>query len=590
MVDFLERLQLRLAGFNAHPLLAVLGLTSGLISGGIIILFRKTVETTQSGLLPDGGIGDFETLTTLERFFFPATGGLILAIILHFFSKPGYRFGVVHILERLAYFEGNMPIRNMILQFVGVVVALVSGQSVGREGPSAHLGAASSSLMGNYLLLPNNSIRTLVACGTAAAIAASFNTPLAGVIFAMEVVMMEYTIAGFTPVILAAFSATVLTQWVYGSDPAFSVPPFEMYSFHEIPIVLFMGIILGALAAGFISSLSWVTENNRERPVFFKMILAGFGVGLCAIVVPEIMGIGYDTVDLALHGTAALSGLVIIVLFKVIATSLSIGLGVPGGLIGPTIFMGATAGGALGLLVGYLPMEGGSHPGFYAMLGMAAMMSACLQAPLAALVTLLELTANPNIILPGMLVIISANLTAKELFSKESIFMSQMRASGLYYKNDPITQSLRRLSVASVMDHDFVSTDQIIDRKKAEELLVKSPRWLIIERVENKLLMPAADLSRFLEEVRKQELEPLPPEDQVKNKSEKIDLMEIPSHRQQLTSVHRRATLQEAREIMEASEVEALFVIRISALLNDQDTDLIQGIIDREAIEKSYRS
>ncbi|MFK8067033.1 MAG: hypothetical protein AB8D52_02185, partial [Gammaproteobacteria bacterium] len=101
---------------------------------------------------------------------------------------------------------------------------------------------------------------------------------------------------------------------------------------------------------------------------------------------------------------------------------------------------------------------------------------------------------------------------------------------------------------------------------------------------------PAADLSRFLEEVRKQELEPLPQEEQVKNKSEEIDLMEIPSHRQQLTSVHRRATLQEAREIMEASEVEALFVIRISALLNDQDGDLIQGIIDREAIEKSYRS
>ncbi len=589
MVDFLERLRLRLAGFNAQPLLALLGLTSGLISGGIIILFRKTVENTQSGLLPGDSSGNFEAFTTFERFLFPATGGLVLAIIFHFFSKPSYRFGVVHILERLAYFEGNMPIRNMILQFFGVVVALVSGQSVGREGPSAHLGAASSSLMGHYLLLPNNSIRTLVACGTAAAIAASFNTPLAGVIFAMEVVMMEYTIAGFTPVILAAFSATVLMQWVYGSAPAFSVPPFEMYSFYEIPVVLVMGVVLGALAAGFISSLSWITEKNRNRPIFFRMILAGVGCGFCAMAVPEVMGIGYDTVDYALHGSAALSGLLIIVLFKVIATSLSIGLGVPGGLIGPTLFMGATAGGALGLMAGYIPMEGGSHPGFYAMLGMAAMMSACLQAPLAALVTLLELTANPNIILPGMLVIISANLTAKELFSKESIFMSQMQALGLYYKTDPITQSLRRLSITSVMDQEFVLTEQVIDREKAQELLTNSPRWLIIEKAENKLRMPAADLLRFLEELQKQESEQLQTEDQFENELKEIDLMEIPSQRQQLASVHRRATLQEAREIMEVSQVEALYVIRLSALLNDQITVPIQGIIDREAIEKSYR-
>ncbi len=572
MIEHLERFRLRLAGFNAQPLLALLGLISGLLSGAIIILFRKIIELSQSemfsGQLWGETTEDFEVLPMLWRFLVPLSGGLVLALILYFFSKPAYRFGVVHVMERLAYFEGIMPLRNAVLQFIGAVVALISGQSVGREGPSAHLGAATSSLLGNYLQLPHNSIRTLVACGTAAAIAASFNTPLAGVIFSMEVVMMEYSIAGFTPVILAAVSATALTRWVYGSEPIFSVPPLEMYSMMELPVILIMGFVLGALAAGFISLLHWITENHSSLPVWRRMILAGAGVGLCGMFVPEVMGIGYDTVNDTFHGHVALGSLLIIVLFKVTATSLSIGLGVPGGLIGPTLFMGATAGGVVGLLTGYIPMDV-SHPGLYAMLGMGAMMGACLQAPLAALVTLLELTANPHIILPGMLAIVSANLTAKELFKKDSIFISQMRAFGLDYRNDPVAQSLRRLAVASVMDREFVTTPQRVGREQAKKLLNDAPHWLIIEREENKLRMPATDLARFLEE----------------NYSEEIDLMEIPSQRQQMTPVHLRATLQEAKEIMDETQAEALFVRRPIAPLVDR----IYGIIDREAIEKGYR-
>lgn len=580
MVNLLEQIRLRLAGFNAQPLLALLGLISGLVSGAIIILFRKTVEIFQTGLLPGETPEDFEALSMLSRFLLPVSGGLLLALILVLFSKPTYRFGVVHIMERLAGHEGNMPFRNAVIQFFGAAVALISGQSVGREGPSAHLGAAASSLMGNYLLLPNNSIRTLVACGSAAAIAASFNTPLAGVIFAMEVVMMEYSIAGFTPVILAAVSATALTRWVYGSEPVFSVPPLEMYSMMEFPIILIMGIALGALAAGFISLLHWITENNNTLPVWRRMILAGTGVGLCAMFVPEVMGIGYDTVNDAIHGTSALSALLIIVLFKVIATSLSIGLGVPGGLIGPTLFMGATAGGVIGLLTGYLPMEV-SHPGFYAMLGMGAMMGACLQAPLTALVTLLELTANPYIILPGMLAIVSANLTAKELFSKDSIFISQIRAFGLDYRNDPVAQSLRRLAVASVMDREFVLTQQTITREQATELLDGKPRWIIIERDENKLRMPATDLARFLSEEIDETEEEI-------DQSAEIDLMEIRSQRQQMAPIHLRATLQKAKEEMEKTQAEALYVCRPNVTVTTEP-EYIYGIIDQEAIEQGYR-
>jgi CIC family chloride channel protein len=164
--------------------------------------------------------------------------------------------GVIHVMERLAYQEGYLPAKQAMMQFIGGAIAIISGHSVGREGPSIHLGSAAASLLGQWLRLPNNSIRTLVACGASAAIAASFNAPLAGVIFAMEVVKMEYTISGFTPVILAAVSATVLNRLVFESLPTFVVPELVLHSFWELGVIVGMGIGIGALAAGFTSLLS----------------------------------------------------------------------------------------------------------------------------------------------------------------------------------------------------------------------------------------------------------------------------------------------------------------------------------------------
>lgn len=569
MIDHLERLRIRLAGLNAQPLLALLGLITGLLSGLIIILFRQAIEQSQTLFLPLDKADDFESLQQSWLIGLPLAGGVALALLLHVFSKPGYRFGVVHVMERLAYYEGHMPFRNLVLQFVGATMALFSGFSVGREGPGVHLGAATSSLMGRYLALPNNSIRTLIACGVAAAIAASFNTPLTGVIFAMEVVMMEYTISGFTPVILAAVSATVLTRWVYGSEPAFSVPQFELYSMTELPLVLIMGIGIGALAALFNHSLQWVTAFSAPRfAIWQRMIIAGVLISLCAAFVPEIMGIGYDTVDRAMAGSEAVTVLLLIVMMKLLATSISVGLGVPGGLIGPTLMIGATAGGAVGLLISQSSL-GVTHPGFYAMLGMGAMMGASLQAPLAALITLLELTANPYIILPGMLAIVSATLISKEVFKKDSIFISQMRAIGLDYRNDPIAQSLRRVGVASVMERNYAMTKREIGQAAAFEMIKNAPAWIIIERENSPLALPAADLARYLEN----------------DPEEKVDLLEIPATRRELAPIHLTATLQEAKETLEKSQADALFVRRQIAPMVFRT----YGIITREMIEKGYR-
>ena len=195
----LENFRQRLASVDALPQLAFLGLVSGLLVGAVIIAFRLCIEYIQAGFLPGGITENYESLPPLMRFVLPALGGLVIGLIFHLLAGTGnIQVGVTHVLERLAYYQGHLPLRNLLLQFFGAALSIVSGHSVGREGPGIHLGAASSSLLGQWLRLPNNSIQILVACGSAAAIGASFNTPIAGVVFSMEVIMMEYTIAGFT--------------------------------------------------------------------------------------------------------------------------------------------------------------------------------------------------------------------------------------------------------------------------------------------------------------------------------------------------------------------------------------------------------
>ena len=198
------------------PQLAMLAIPVGLLSGGVIILFRMLVESGQGLLLPGGDVEYYEGLPPELRLVLPVAGGLLIGLLWQALKPAGREVGIIHVMERLAYHQGRLPWRNAVAQFIGAALSIISGHSVGREGPSVHLGATSGSLLGQWLRLPNNTNRTLAACGIAAAIAASFNTPLAGVIFAMEVVMMEYSLISFAPVILSAVTATTLTRIVFG--------------------------------------------------------------------------------------------------------------------------------------------------------------------------------------------------------------------------------------------------------------------------------------------------------------------------------------------------------------------------------------
>jgi len=569
----------RLSGVDALPQLAVLGLLSGLITGGVILVFRLAIEWPLEHFLPGNGSESFEELNLLTRGLLPLAGALGLGLLMHRLATHDRKVGIVHVMERLNYHQGYISIRSAIVQFISGVATVVSGQSAGREGPAVHLGAAFSSLMGQWMRLPNNSIRTLVACGCAAAISASFNTPISGVIFAMEVVMMEYTIAGFTPIILAAVSAAIVTQAVYGAEPAFSVPALTMNSLTEIPWILAIAVIIGIAAALFIQLVDTMGKHHH-RPVLLRITIAGLLMVPFAIFIPETMGIGYDTVNETINGELGFWLLLGAGAAKLVITSLSIGLGMPSGVIGPTLFMGATLGGAMGLIGAQILPEHASSVGFYAMLGMGAMMGAVLQAPLAALMALMELTRNPNIILPGMLIITTSSLVTSEAFGKKSLFLTILKNQGLSYQNSPVIQALRRVSVGAIMDRSILRTERHLSVEEARKALQSEPKWLVVEGSSGPTaLLPAVDLARYLEDTEKlvaeEEVEP----------PESIDLMDIPANRRDVAPVQYQATLEEALNEFDATNAEALYVQRHVAPMIQR----VYGVVLKADIESYYQ-
>lgn len=584
--QWMELLQFRLARPDALMQLAVLGLLTGFIAGGVIVLFRLLVEETQDYLLPGNGPENYEALSADIRFLFPVISGLLLALLFYKGAKGLRVLGVARVMERMAYHQGYMTVRGFFIQFLGAAIAIIGGHSVGREGPHIYLGAASGSLFGQSLNLPNNSIRTLVASGVAAAIAASFNTPLAGVIFALEVIMMEYTMASFIPVMLAAVTATGVSNMVLGDAPAFGIPDIEIASFAELPLLVLLGLVVGSAAALFNQMLETISIRTKGIEIWWRVIAAGVLVSLIALVKPEVLGIGYDTVNATMFGAYSLLTLLGLLLAKLFATSICIGLGVPGGMIGPAFFMGALLGASISYLATYFFGVDASDMGFYALLGMGAMVGASLQAPLAALTAIMELTYNPGIIMPGMLTIVIAQLTASVVFNKQSLFISMLRNNGLDYDINPVTQVLRGIGVASVLDSSFKRISPMIKTDDASLMIADSDNinWILINNKagELKTLMPLSELTKYIQTEKSMH----PDDPELALAEGEIDLIEIPANRLQLSPISLQANLQQAHEKFQQG-AEALYVV-----FNEkqaEDSSRIYGIITKTMVDASYK-
>ncbi len=562
----LNHFRLRLGDTDALPQWLLIGLLSGLLTGLIMLAFHYAITWPLQHTLPDGQPENFEALSPPIRLLLPMLGSLVVGLLLWRFSSAA-QVGVTHLIERLRYHQGRIPLPNLIVQFVTASISLISGHSGGREGPSVYLGASGSSLLGQYLRLPNNSLRTLIGCGSAAAIAAAFNTPLAGIIFAMEVVMMEYTVAGFIPVMIAAITSTLVLRLALGEYVVFDVPALQIQTLQEVPFIILLGIIVGLLAVLF-SKLLVAISCWKKTSLFIRLQIAGVATGITALFVPEIMGLGYDTVNQMLSGQGDLQFFVVLTAVKLLITALALGLGMPMGLIGPTLVIGAAAGAALGTVGIAAVATPVSDVGLYAMLGMGAMMAATLQAPLAALLALLETTLNANIIFPGALAILSATLTYRYCFRLGSVFQALLLSQGLDWRRAPLERFLEQTSVFSLMLKNPPQSPRYISPAAVQQLAKSNGEWILItQENQPKACLARADLLLHLQQLPEPTPKKPAPEEPALETSpadapcDAIDLMAIPAQRHDLTSLSIQASVHEALQALNQHNVDALCVL-----------------------------
>lgn len=547
---------------------AVLGIAAGIVSGLVVIAFERSID--ELALL--WGVGNsgegFESLPALHRFALPAVGALLLGLVFSLLRAEDREVGIVHVISRLNRNYGVLPWRNALVQFLGGITALATGQSGGREGPGVHLGGAAGSLMGQALSLPNNSLRVLIACGTAGGIAAAFNTPLAGVIFAMEVIIVEYTVAGFVPVMLAAVCASVLSRRLGGGSEVFEIPALELASLGEIPLILLLGLCCGIVSALFVRGITRVA-GFAALPIALRFAAAGVLTGALGIYIPETLGIGYDTLGDVLLGEVAVGALLLIAGAKLLATAVTVGAGMPVGLIGPTLLIGACIGAFFGGLVDdFIPLDS-SATTLYATIGMAAAMSAVFAAPLAASLAVIELTQSTSVAMPALLAIVAAHLTNLTLFKQRSAHRSLLRQLQRQAPAGPLNQLLHRTDLTAVLDTSAVQLGTHISQAVRSSLSVQVPNWCLVAREDEALfLVGGEDLMAWLENFES-------------TQTTDADITEATLRRRTVAPVPEQATLQQALDVLRTRTVEA-----VSVHTRDRSGKrVLRGIVTRESIE-----
>jgi H+/Cl- antiporter ClcA len=438
--------------------LCAIAIVAGVCAAGLIILFRLSIEWLQLLFMPE--VNNFASIESSTRLFVPIIGAVLIICIAYLTGFKHYRLGIPFVIHRVKHYFGHIPFRTAINQFLGGALAIASGFSVGREGPSVHLGAFGSSVIGQWLKLPDNSIRILSGCGIAAAISASFNTPFAAVIFVMEVVIREYRIHIFIPVMLAAACGSVMTRAVFGEVQELAFIQFTDFDRWIYLYLVVFGIVLGALATFFNNSLMAVIRSFQRFDMVRRLLIAGAVTGIVGFILPEALGAHFHSAHDLFAQNYDIQLLVWVLCAKFLLTIVALGLGVPGGIMGPVFVIGMLSGVLLASPLGFFGSDASELHGSFSLLGMAGLMAAVVHAPLAALSAVMELSNSTELILPAILVIVPAYVTSTQFLGNRSIFIRQLDYQKLPYTISSVMAFLQRTGVLAIMDTKFTLAKQ----------------------------------------------------------------------------------------------------------------------------------
>ncbi len=422
-----------------HTFMIVMAILIGIIGGYGAIVFRYAIRFFQS-IFFGSWHSNIEYISGLPWYvvlFVPAIGGLIVGPIIYFFAREAKGHGVPEVMEAIILKGGAIRPRVVLAKIIASAVSIGTGGSVGREGPIVQIGSAAGSSLGQIIHVRGSQLRTLVACGAAAGIAGTFNAPIAGAIFSLEILLGDFAITQFSPIVIASVTSTVVSRFYLGNYPAFIIPKYELVSIYEFIPYSILGILAAIVAVTFINVL-YKSEDLFDAipiPEWIKPAIGGLIIGAVGLYFPHIFGVGYETMDMALAGKLSWSFLLMLIFLKLFATSITIGSGGSGGIFAPSLFLGASLGGFVGTLTNmWFPNIAGS-PGAYTLVGMGAVAAATMHAPMTSILILFELTNDYRIILPLMTAIILSVLIKMQL-KKESIYSLKLMRKGLQLKKE----------------------------------------------------------------------------------------------------------------------------------------------------------
>jgi len=445
----------------------------GLGGGFGAILFRWMIGQFDnlffgqiSGFL--GFMGRFRVL------LLPALGGLLVGLLTYYFAREARGHGVPEVIKAVLESGGKIRPRVAAIKALASSICIGSGGSAGREGPIVQIGSTLGSFIGQRFRLTEEKTRTLVACGAAAGIGATFNAPLGGIFFALEVILRQYGLRNFSSVVLASVTATVISRLFLGNNPAFETPPFQLYDITDFLYYLVFGL-LSALMAWLFVQVLYKSEDLFSMvkiPEYLKPVAGGLCVGIIGIYFPQVFGVGYNTIESALKGELVLWLILLLPFLKILATSLTLGSGGSGGVFSPSLFMGAGLGEAFGILAHRLIPGTVIPPGAFALVGMGSVFAGTSQAPMSAILLLFEMTGNYEILPPLMITcVISAMLVRWK--SKYSIYTLKLIRSGVDVENYRDIDLMESITVSEAMLSDVITVNQT-DTVTKVGLLIKS--------------------------------------------------------------------------------------------------------------------
>jgi CIC family chloride channel protein len=457
--------------------MAILATIVGLAGGFGAIGFRYLIDIFQS--ISYGSMGNLLNAVRSTPWYFrigiPAAGGLVVGPIVYFLAGEAKGHGVPEVMEAVALRSGIIRKRVVCIKTFVSAVCIGTGGSVGREGPIVQIGSAIGSAIGQVLKVSAYRIRTLVGCGAAAGIAATFNAPIAGSMFALEIILGDFGLATFSPIVISSVVATAVSRYFLGDDPAFIVPAYELISAWELPLYVALGLFCALVGVGFTKALYYTEDifDGLKFPEYLKAVLGGLLLGVIALFFPHIMGVGYPAIDLALTQQLSWWFMFLLVAFKILATSITIGSGGSGGIFAPSLFLGAMAGGFFGAGAhAVFPLVTAS-PGAYSIVGMGAVVGATTHGPLSAILILFEMTSDYKIILPLMIACIIGSLASGQLL-KESIYTLKLARRGVNIRAGKEVNVLRSISVKDVMNPQIETIPENMSLGKFSERVSKS--------------------------------------------------------------------------------------------------------------------